>query len=131
MTANRPEPGALLPCPFCGGGAECFGCDHSTMKLCRVVCRFCTASGHNHSTRADAIAAWNTRAVPALSQRVASLEAALRDARVMVAAWGESACFTCEEASERDQADAELVKDLAAIDAALSPSADKREGGTT
>jgi len=57
------------------------------------------------------------------SARLAALERcaeALRQAREAVAAWGESACFMCEEASERDRSDALLEKDLAAIDAALA-----------
>ena len=54
----------LLPCPFCGGEAE----------ICHVTqlweprdsywakCKNCRINGAHHTTEAEAIEAWNTRA---------------------------------------------------------------------
>ena len=50
-------PESLLPCPFCGGEALYI----SRPKSAEVHCLPCTASV-SEATKAEAIAAWNTRA---------------------------------------------------------------------
>ena len=58
----------LRPCPFCGGAArpnprkcDVRGAGRMTQFL-RVVCGRCHAIGPKLPTKAEAIAAWNTRA---------------------------------------------------------------------
>lgn len=47
----------LIPCPFCGGGAQhAFGMDEHW-----VLCTVCRASGKMANTRQHAVDAWNTR----------------------------------------------------------------------
>ena len=47
----------LIPCPFCGGGAQhAFGMDEHW-----VLCTVCGASGKIANTRQHAVDAWNTR----------------------------------------------------------------------
>ena len=54
----------LLPCPFCGGEAEM--CHVTQLWEPRdaywVKCKNCRISGTHHTTEAEAIAAWNSRA---------------------------------------------------------------------
>jgi Lar family restriction alleviation protein len=55
----------LLPCPFCGGEAryQTNGLDRA--RYGEVVCNACDFCGPAHSTKAEAIAAWNRRsAIP-------------------------------------------------------------------
>ena len=74
----------LLPCPFCGWGKP----DVQHMDGCyNVDCPDCCAAGPIEDTRAEAIAAWNTRttaqadsATAPLEARIAALEGALGEA---------------------------------------------------
>lgn len=54
----------LKPCPFCGGEAEM--CHVTQLWEPRdaywVKCKNCRISGTHHTTEAEAIAAWNSRA---------------------------------------------------------------------
>lgn len=60
----------LLPCPFCGGEAECYEYAHppenfhqrATLYLWRVRCRSCYLGGDGIRKQSEAIAAWNRRA---------------------------------------------------------------------
>ena len=53
----------LLPCPFCGGEAVFHDCLRPPETFpCRVYCDNCWAEVGGYSTKAEAIAAWNTRA---------------------------------------------------------------------
>ena len=56
----------LLPCPFCGGGAELREWSSGTHYY-RVECvdlEYCDCHGVSYSTAEEAIAAWNRRAQP-------------------------------------------------------------------
>lgn len=53
----------LKPCPFCGGEAEPFNPFENTEGTWCVLCSECAASTGFEQTEAEAIAAWNTRAV--------------------------------------------------------------------
>lgn len=65
---------ALLPCPFCGGGAELHSYEDDDVYT--VVCDHCDASGRHYSGASEAIAAWNRRA-PSADARAA--EATMRE----------------------------------------------------
>lgn len=59
MKANEPE---LKPCPFCGGRAKFeYVDDQFKDNNVFVVCGSCKTSSAIHSTKRDAIAAWNRR----------------------------------------------------------------------
>lgn len=61
MTDNRTT--ELLPCPFCGGEAEPFNpFDNADGTWC-VLCSECASATGFEQTEAEAIAAWNARAV--------------------------------------------------------------------
>lgn len=64
----------LLPCPFCGGEAHAhefsmhagqFSCHMFYNPYWQVICSECRAAIGDFDTRAEAIAAWNTRSVTA------------------------------------------------------------------
>lgn len=56
------EPGPLLPCPFCGAGAEHIERSNPMSKWRHSVdCNTCGASGPVEATKEQAIAAWNQR----------------------------------------------------------------------
>lgn len=78
MTLSPESPGALLPCPFCGGEAATNTCKTSDREFIRlngrdtgygVNCISCGTTtrgfGVGRATEAAAIAAWNRR-VPTL-----------------------------------------------------------------
>lgn len=51
-----------LPCPFCGGDAECEFVPLLENGYYRVRCKICRSSTRSCRTEYDAIAAWNRRA---------------------------------------------------------------------
>lgn len=55
---NENQGVGLLPCPFCGGDKLAF-CKSGRLQY--VECRNCRATGTQTGTKADVIAAWNTR----------------------------------------------------------------------
>ena len=55
---DKPKEDELLPCPFCGGSAVV----SSLYGDWYVECDLCDAGGSGEDTKAEAIAAWNTRA---------------------------------------------------------------------
>ena len=61
----------LEPCPFCGGEAELYEADGNEGPY-MGCCRSCDASGTVLRDKAEAIAAWNTRAdhVPGPTKRI-------------------------------------------------------------
>lgn len=78
---------ALLPCPFCGGKKNTIcRTDYDGRDAYAVSCRYSECHGAIFmlgygffATKAEAIAAWNTRALPAVDP-AAIREAALREA---------------------------------------------------
>lgn len=62
MTAPKPAPvtEALKPCPFCGSSSV--GFKHYGLPDTKVGCNGCGAQFPYFNNRAEAIAAWNTRA---------------------------------------------------------------------
>ena len=56
----------LLPCPFCGGEAIRVDVGLSEFVDGEVTCEDCGGNVGNYPTKADAIAAWNRRALPAV-----------------------------------------------------------------
>jgi Lar family restriction alleviation protein len=63
------------PCPFCRGKATIYwGSDEWTDADCyQVICDSCDVKGKEYKSREEAIAAWNTRALP-ISATAAELE---------------------------------------------------------
>lgn len=54
----------LLPCPFCGGEAECHQWWSATISgKYATVCTKCNCGTDYYATEAEAIAAWNQRHV--------------------------------------------------------------------
>ena len=54
----------LKPCPFCGGEAEMLTAESMNGGyLFGIMCNDCRSRGDVYDTEAEAIAAWNTRAV--------------------------------------------------------------------
>lgn len=82
MTAMNDK--TLLPCPFCGGEAYTTDSDNKWFVSCHD-CYACVGEGydadawpdHMFYSKAEAIAAWNTRAPQAT--RIEVLQAALRE----------------------------------------------------
>lgn len=79
---------AIEPCPFCGGDGsaegkvqyspsyEAFWADGSRITTAYFAnCVRCQVQSHHYQTKAEAIAAWNTRTQSALEARVRELEA--------------------------------------------------------
>lgn len=66
MTTERPDPAALLPCPWCGGPPSV--CEDDSYGACSIICGSCDtgpeAAHRKKEELAQAIAAWNTRAAP-------------------------------------------------------------------
>ncbi len=76
----------LIPCPFCGGGAQhAFGMDEHW-----VFCTVCGASGRMRGTRQHAVDAWNTRTAnskPKTKQRQPRTEWTLQAQKKVAAIW--------------------------------------------
>ena len=54
----------LLPCPFCGGEAEVLTAESMNGGyLFGAMCNDCLSRGDVYDTEAEAVEAWNTRAV--------------------------------------------------------------------
>jgi hypothetical protein len=95
----------LLPCPFCGGEADVKVLEYDDdCKVWGVFCEFDLANeyshGHfvdNYATEAEAIEAWNTRAVETckLICHEVELPDSLKDADV------EIYVYECSECGER------------------------------
>ena len=66
------------PCPFCRANVKCYwgSDDYTDGDTYQIICASCGVQGKECTTKADAIAAWNTRAVDPAAIR----EAALREA---------------------------------------------------
>ena len=85
---------ALLPCPFCGGDENIIcRTDYDDRDAYAVSCRYHNCHGAiftlgygYFATKEEAIAAWNTRALPAVDP-AAIREAALREAYEVVYKW--------------------------------------------
>lgn len=72
---------ALLPCPFCGS-EEAAECDNGRGLIFYVRCSVCRSAGPGERCAADAIEAWNTRALSTPSAGFASgIEAAAEEVR--------------------------------------------------
>lgn len=61
-TVTDPIDTALLPCPFCGGGADVMVPEDDNTPAATVMCMNCYIVGPERGTETEAIAAWNTRA---------------------------------------------------------------------
>ena len=89
MTDLSKRDDALLPCPFCGGDKNIIcRTDYDGRDAYAVSCRYheCHGSiftlGYGYfADKAEAIAAWNTRALPTVDP-AAIREAALREAAI-------------------------------------------------
>lgn len=61
----------LKPCPFCGthetSEGDCVGVNNLNDLTFWVSCSKCGADGPREETEAEAIAAWNRRAVPEIT----------------------------------------------------------------
>lgn len=66
MTTQRctPSSAELLPCPFCGGVAEPWDANHTSVQGFEIVCinGRCGAATGLFPTKPMALRAWNTRA---------------------------------------------------------------------
>ena len=62
LLARHPEPVKLKPCPWCGGLAEIAAPNHGS-RMRRGNCHNCQVYGPWGTDEADAIAAWNRRAL--------------------------------------------------------------------
>jgi len=65
MIINDPNPSALSPCPFCGGGGQVLDLKDPTpgqnRTLSTVICTRCGAHGPMRPDRDQAVKGWNTR----------------------------------------------------------------------
>ena len=108
---------ALEPCPFCRSQAKT---QQVTEYLWEVWCFECTALMQGFSTEAEAIAAWNTRALPAIDPAaIPALQARIEEL--------EAACWRMQEDRDRaigwrdhnwtraDTAEAKLAKAVEAL----------------
>ncbi len=71
MTPTHQDGGEkALPCPFCGGEAyfESQETSKDFLQWASVSCHRCTVSMPRRTSE-EALAAWNTRALPALDNR--------------------------------------------------------------
>ena len=113
----------LLPCPFCGWGKP----DVQHMDGCyNVDCPDCCAAGPIEDTRAEAIAAWNTRTTAQADSATAPLEARIA---ALEGALGEAVAFTgnleCECDSYHGHTCARCTT-LASLSAMLADDGEKR-----
>jgi Lar family restriction alleviation protein len=69
----------IKECPWCGGAARL---DHNTVgrEYWEGYCSTCDYAAQDRPTKAEAIAAWNTRAAPDIAGLVEALEAYSEDA---------------------------------------------------
>lgn len=115
----------LLPCPFCG--SSWVGFKTHGLPDTQCGCNNCGAAGHWHKNRAEAIAAWNTRASAA---REAELVEALEKAEDALRSYAcEGAGAPCLRTAEQCRADCGRPASQA-LDAAIAALARRRaEGG--
>lgn len=86
MTAPAAPERILAPCPFCGGPAELWRAQAGRTAWVACMGRCAVLVSQEHKTDDEAVAMWNTRALP---QPAPGIERVAEAARVLLEAWGE------------------------------------------